>query len=142
MCGSPPGGRLASLEGTAESGKFSLRGSPGATVQDISGVCGDTVSDQGRAVHAVRGKGGLVTESSSDRLTRKAHFSGKCTVPMGGSYPVLGEAFSGCIPAPHPIKLCLMIFEGYILCHSSDLHIKITREAILGIIPGISGGPW
>ena len=61
MCGSPPGGRLASLEGTAESGKFSLRGSPGATVQGISGVCGDTVSDQGRAVHAVRGKGGLVT---------------------------------------------------------------------------------
>lgn len=69
MCGSPPGGRLASLEGTAESGKFSLRGSPGATIQGISGVCGDTVSNQGRAVHAVRGKGGLVTESSSDRAT-------------------------------------------------------------------------
>ena len=66
-CGSPPGGRLAGLEGTAESGKFSLRGSPGASVQGISGVCGDTVSDHGRAVHTVRGKGGLVTESSSDK---------------------------------------------------------------------------
>ena len=37
-------------------------------------MCGDTVRDQGKAVHAVRGKGGLVTEQSSENNQRPEGF--------------------------------------------------------------------